>query len=622
MEIRQTDSSVSRVADIDEITSSMRRLSDDAINRIFLEFSRLASKIGASVPQANDFAAVSTFAYSAALGMVQRDANTLLAVKSIIAERIITSELVEGLEAAKGMDMKSIAFSITNAREISEIMLNKTRKELDRAQISDYITRILGALSNAGTGGAGAKLRKLFRLIEQERRGFPEETLDTLDRMSMHRGLNQNFMCFMSDMYIYASNPLKIALLATVRDNPGLGSYWSIIDEAKKRFGVLDQVKAETLHATLKRDRGICGIRCIGKADGGYVANADVWALAAWAAARGFGMLDGIAKAEGADIATVNALLGVETRSQTPHSLSLYAILDALSSSGFSTLGRNEFMKTAEKRGWNVDLKHALYMLSKSGVMTYIDKYDKSGTLDPNRDIRYRVPNGSIGDEGIAALAKARPYIKGVIPKVVMAINAADNKEGFSIYDIHKDSGAFLQGVEKAMHGLAEMGLLVKDQQEYMIMPKTAARIAWEGFFKPLGNIATYVACDGNVSHGIIGAGVICRMDKEGTYDKEHSDGALDAMIRRYAEAEMKKMFRNGENGGNGGNDGNSPRGLVMRAMEGSTGLTKRQILEGVSAYDDRMNEDRLSWYLLQLRREGKISMVDGRYRHTNLSAF
>ncbi len=166
-----------------------------------------------------------------------------------------------------------------------------------------------------------------------------------------------------------------------------------------------------------------------------------------------------------------------------------------------------------------------------------------------------------------------------------------------------------------AVHGLADMGLLVRDRNEYVIVPKAAARIVWEEFFKPLGDIATYVACDSSISHGIIGAGVICRMDNGQARGDEHFDNALDSMIKRYAEAGMTRLSNS--SGGEG-----SPRELILHAI-GDDMLRRKQIVERVSTIRDNANRgassaqldgDRLSWYLRQLRREGEIAYSNGKY--------
>ncbi len=614
MDTEQIGASAGSGVNIGELASSMHKLPQSALNRIFLGFSKLASQLGASIVQANDFAAASALAYAAVLGLApQRDSITAIAIKSIIAKFVAHSGLAGGIDGASSMEEKEIASILAESKELSAVKLKKAYRELDRLGISGYVSGIISTLSRNGTGSMAERIQELRKKMLGEGYYSPDDVLMALDRMSMHRGLNPDFIHFISDMYIYASNPLKIALLAAAQGNSNLGSYYAIIDEARKRFKSLSAVKSDTLYATLKRDSGICGVKCIGKGkDGKYAVNADIWALVSWAFSKALGLIEDAASSGSirAGAGTLSALLGVETRSKMPHSLSLYAIFDILSHNGFRPMTRIEFMNSAESRGWSIDLRHALNMLSKSGVIDYTGIGDKSKKLDPDKDIKYRLPSGSISEAGIEALARSRPYVKGVIPKVVGAINAAD-KDGFSIYDIHKSSGVFLQGVEKAVHGLAELGLLVRNQQEYMIVPGAAARIAWEQLFSPLGSMAMYAACDDDASRGIISAGVICRMDRDGAYEKESLDSALDLMINRYAGAETKRLFRSSENGGN------TPRDLVLRTIEssGEPELTRKQILDGVSARDSRMNEDRLSWYLLQLRREGRLTKVEGKYR-------
>ena len=595
-----------------ELASLMRKLPQDALNRIFLGFSRLASQLGASIVQANDFATVAAFMYDAAEGMVaQRDANTTIAIKSVIAKLLIDSGMVGGLDRAKYMDEKDLALVLADGKEPAPVKIKRAYRELEELRLSHYMRRLLDTLSAVDAGTIGERVQKLIDAMRSGHNDFLGSIAAELDRMSMRRGLNQNFVRFLSDMYIYASNPLKIALLAAVHDGTAMYSYKAIVDEAVSRFKPLEAVKPNTLYATFKRDLGICGIRCLDRgSDGRYIVNSDVWALASWASAKGYRIVEEIVHADGAraGLDTVTALLGAETRSRLPHSLSLYAIFDIISHNGYRAMTRKEFMKIAESRGWSVDMRHALNMLSRSGIIDYIDGHDKGSILDLDKDIMYRIPGGSISEAGMEALAKARPYLKGTIPKVVMAINATGNKEGFSIYSIHRSSGVFLQGVEKTVHGLAEMGLLVKDRDEYMIVPKAAARIAWEGLFKPLGDIAKYAACDSSISHGIVGAGIMCMKDNGWANGSEHFDNALNLMISRYTEAEMK-LFRN-SNGG-----GASPRELVLHALERSDGLTRKQLLESIAESDSRMNADRLSWYLLQLRREGRISLSDGKFR-------
>ncbi|MEM4839715.1 MAG: hypothetical protein QXX90_03340 [Candidatus Micrarchaeaceae archaeon] len=595
------------------LASSMHKLSQEALNHIFMGFSRLATQLGASIVQANDFATAATFMYDIAAGTVtQRDSNVAIAIKSIIARLLIGSGLVGGLDGAKDMDEKGLAAAIADARGISPVKLNKAYRELERLNLYPYMRNVLGMISRVDAENVGMRVQKLLDTMRSEHYDSVYDTAIELERMSTRRGLNQNFVRFMSDMYIYASNPLKIALFAAAHDSAGMDSYSAIVDGAVKRFTSLGSVKQSALYATLKRDSGICGVRCLERGDDGrYVANEDVWGLASWAAARGYRTIEEIARSGGehAGLGTLTALLGAETRSKVPHSLSLYAIFDTISHNGYRPIARKEFMKSAEERGWNIDIRHALNMLSRSGIIDYIEGYYRGRVLDPDKDIRYRIVGESIGEAGIEALAKARPYIKGVIPRVVAAINAAGNKEGFSVYSIYESTGVFLQGVAKTVHGLAELGLIARDREEYLIVPKAAARIVWEEFFKPLGDIATYVACDSNINHGIVGAGIMCMRDNEWKHGNGNFDSALDSMIKRYAEAETRKPFRN-SNG-----SGDSPRELVLHALERSDGLTRKQILESIAESDSRMNADRLSWYLLQLRREGRISLSEGKFR-------
>ena len=596
----------------------MHKLPQGALNRIFLVFSRLAEQLGASIAQANDFAAAATFMYGIAVGMVtQRDSNVAIAIKSIIARLLIGSGLVGGLDGAKNIDEKGLAAAIADAKKISPVKLNKAYRELEGLNLDYYMHNVLGMISVVDAENVGMKVQKLLGTMRSEHYNSIYDTAIELERMSTRRGLNQNFVRFMSDMYIYALNPLKIALFAAAHDSAGMDSYSAIVDGAVKRFKTLGSVKQSALYATLKRDSGICGSRCLERGDDGrYVANEDVWALASWASARGYRTMEEIARSGGAHagLGTLTALLGAETRSKVPHSLSLYAIFDTISHSGYMPIARKEFMKSAEGRGWDIDIRHALNMLSRSGIIDYIEGHYRGRVLDPDKDIRYRIVGGSIGEAGIEALAKARPYIKGVIPRVVAAINAAGNEEGFSVYSIYESTGVFLQGVAKAVHGLAGMGLIARDRDEYMIVPKAAARIVWEEFFKPLGDIATYVACDSSINHGIVGAGIMCMRDNEWKHGNGNFDSALDSMIKRYAEAEMRKPFRN-SNG-----SGDSPRELVLHALERSDGLTRKQILESIAESDSRMNADRLSWYLLQLRREGRISLSEGKFRRSRQS--
>ncbi|MEM0202220.1 MAG: hypothetical protein QXR73_03520, partial [Candidatus Micrarchaeaceae archaeon] len=234
--------------------------------------------------------------------------------------------------------------------------------------------------------------------------------------------------------------------------------------------------------------------------------------------------------------------------------------------------------------------------------------YAELRRMDPDKDILYRLKDGPISEAECMKFAETRPYVANVLPRVINAVNALGDGKGFSIYDIFNASGAYMQGVGKVVRGLAELGLLEKEAPKYTVTPKEAAKTAWERFFKPLGDKAYIAAIDSDTEHGVENAAVTCAIDAAALgLEEDGMNWAISKRLDAYLGRRLKMNIASME-----------PKVIrehILKAFDGKEHMSRREILESMKMSGNPISEDRLSWYLLQLRRERKLT-IDEAYHY------
>ena len=607
--------------------NSISSLSPEAIDLVFLKFANLATGLGASIVRSNEFAALCTFAYGAVFNSLEnRDANMTLAAKSLIVKSVADSEVIPGIksvrsaiydDAAEPNDgphssnmatLNKIASLLAEGRDVSFTKFKRATRMLQESQTDYKIDRIIKFAAGIKAENMVERLGKLFELMHDLDVSGNEASLsNAADCMICKPGINGNFMAFMADSYIFAANPIKIALLATVHGNENLKNYTEIARAAKERFKPLKDIKTETLYAEIKRGLGIAQVNGIALENGRCRLDQNVWKLALWAFNRGQQVIESAAHANAMN-ADFNTLFGHETKQNVAHAISMYALLDTLSANGFKPVSRIEFINGLQERGWDINLRHLVSKLDKAGVIEYSSMHSRMLRLDFTKDVKYWRKQ-EISEADASMLALQRPYLQLVIKRVIDAINRIDSSNGFSVHDVCIASGVYTYGVSRTMNGLAELGIIEKSEPQYIITPLEPAKIAWEVFFKPLAEKARVAAANKNAMDGIADAAIL----HSGSADKDIDAGNLDSRIEQALNSYISctKLRNDGANAGT-----KVPtRELVLNALSEHDGLSRSQIFESISQYDSSMNKDRLAWYLLQLRKDGKITLSERKYR-------